>query len=291
MFQKLKHIFRHYFTPHHTNNYKARFLHMSYFITYAVLLIFLQTGTHWLSLYNPNILGYATDISVDKLLELVNKERLKNDLTPLTLSNELTSAATAKASDMFKFNYWAHVSPTGTTPWQFITGSGYKYIYAGENLAKNFDASQDVVTAWMNSPTHRANLLKPEYKEIGMAVVNGKLQGDETTLVVQEFGSRSVEVARQTDQQPIKQQTLPNYQGLADQNKNTNASTLSISSFRINKKVSIYLAEFLLGILCIDAIYMWKCKATRMSGHTLAHIIFILALLGAMGATGIGVIL
>jgi hypothetical protein len=289
MFQKVTHIFRHYFTPHHSNNYRARFLHGSYIITYIVLLLFVQTGTHWINDYNPNILGYATDITVDKIVQLVNEQRAKNNLDPLTVSTELSTAATAKAADMFKNNYWAHVSPTGTTPWQFITGSGYKYIYAGENLAKNFNASQEVVDAWMNSPTHRANLLKPEYKEIGMAVVNGKLQGDETTLVVQEFGSRSVEIAHQTSEQPIKPQVNPKYQGTSDQN---NIGTSSIlSTFRINKKLSIYLAEFLLGILCIDALYMWKFKATRVSGHTLAHIIFILALIGAMGATGIGVIL
>jgi hypothetical protein len=90
---------------------------------------------------------------------------------------------------MFSNNYWAHFSPQGKSPWDFIVGAGYTYTLAGENLAKNFNDSVGVVDAWMNSPSHRENLLKPGYKEIGFAVVNGTLNGEETTLVVQMFGA------------------------------------------------------------------------------------------------------
>jgi hypothetical protein len=266
-------------------------LHGSYFIFYILLLLFVQTSTFWVNKLFPDVLGYATDISVEKVLDLVNQERTKNNLSPLSLNTDLSTAATAKAADMFKNNYWAHVSPKGTTPWEFITGSGYKYIYAGENLAKNFETSQDVVVAWMNSPTHRANILKPEYKEIGIAVMNGSLQGDATTLVVQEFGSRTLGDARQPN--VPAENAAPNLQAqVSDQAVVVDQeSPAPASSFRINRKASIYIAEFLLLILCIDAIYMWKFKATRLTGHTIAHIIFMLALIGAMGATGLGVIL
>lgn len=289
MIGHLRHFLRHYFTPYHTNNYRAAVLHSSYFITYLILLLFVQTSTSWMKKIDPDILGYATDITAEKIVELVNRERAKYNLSELTVSNELAGAATAKASDMLKFNYWAHVSPTGTTPWEFITGAGYKYIYAGENLAKNFNVSSDVVDAWMNSPTHRANLLKPEYREIGVSVINGKLQGDDTTLIVQEFGARSREIAKNTKVETPPGPQIPAYQGSSAQIPAQ--KTNPISYLRINKKVSLYITEFLLVVLCIDALFMWKFKTDRITGHTLSHIIFLMALLGAMGATGIGVIL
>jgi hypothetical protein len=251
-------------------------------------------------------LGYATDITVEEIITLVNQERTKDGLNPLTQSSELTSAATAKGTDMFANDYWAHISPTGTTPWEFITKSGYQYTYAGENLAKSFSTAQDVVDAWMKSPSHKANILKPEYKEIGIAVLNGHLSGEETTLVVEEFGSRSGTQLAQgqpgtppndaagqpagqpnavTKSAPVAQ--IPVVRGSQGNQSQVKSFFLSVTT----KTVSLWLAEFLLVVLFIDSIFIWKHKTIRVSGHSLAHIAFLLALLGAMGATGIGVIL
>jgi uncharacterized protein YkwD len=72
-------------------------------------------------------------------------------------------------------------SPDGTEPWDFILGEKYDYIYAGENLAKNFSTFDDVVEAWYNSPSHKENLLNKNYTEMGFAIVNGELNGYETT--------------------------------------------------------------------------------------------------------------
>src|SRR3972149_9762200 len=97
---------------------------------------------------------------------------------------------------MFQENYWSHYSPDGKTPWDVILGAGYKYEYAGENLAKNFLFSNGFVDAVMNSTTHRDNLLKKEYTEVGYAIVNGTLNGEQTTLVVQEFGKPMTSVSQ-----------------------------------------------------------------------------------------------
>jgi hypothetical protein len=134
------------------------------------------------------VLGYASDINVTDLLKYTNEQRKANNLSELRLNEKLTNAAQKKATHMFEKNYWAHISPDGIEPWDFILGENYDYVYAGENLAKNFSHSKDVVVAWLNSPSHRDNLLSPNYDEVGFSVENGVLNGYETTLVVQFFG-------------------------------------------------------------------------------------------------------
>jgi hypothetical protein len=178
----------HFLVPHERNNFRAKAVHFHSLVSYLIFFIaigFLINATG----AKGNVLGYATDITIEKLLELTNKERADKGLQPLTYNQQLAVAAKGKADDMFARNYWAHYAPDGTTPWSFILGSGYKYEYAGENLAKNFMFSDGVVQAWMDSPTHRENILRAEYTDIGFAIVDGVLNGEETTLVVQMFGT------------------------------------------------------------------------------------------------------
>ena len=297
MLTNLQKKLHHYFLPHESNNYRAKTLHSSSVVFYILLIISFQL---FMSLYkriNPNVLGFATDISVDKILNLVNQKRTEANLQPLSISNELNTAATSKGNDMFSKDYWAHVSPTGATPWVFINSAGYEYIYAGENLARNFNTAEEVVEAWMNSPTHRANILKSEYNDIGLAVINGKLNGEDTTLVVQEFGTPSKSSVAQVPTNQQKLQVLPENNQLAKAETTVLAEKQSKTQINslvmpyINKSISLVVAEFLLIILFIDSIYLWRTKTARLSSHSLAHIIFFGALLGAMGATGIGSIL
>lgn len=296
MIKKIKNTLRHYFFPHESNNYKARSLHSSSLLFYIILLFFVQTAGGFVNRTQPQILGYAKDITVERILDMVNQKRKSADLQPLSLSPELTTAATEKAADMFGKNYWAHISPTGVTPWVFIKSAGYDYLYAGENLAKSFDTADEVIKAWMNSPTHRANLLKPEYTEIGLAVMNGRLSGEETTLVVQEFGTKMVQPSKEIVN---NKENNTQYQGAGDVASNTNETFSGIIEttnrpllpFRLSKSFSLIVAEFLLVILFIDSIFILKNKTVRISGHSLAHIIFLAALIGAMGITGAGVIL
>ena len=133
------------------------------------------------------ILGFATNVKLVDLFDQTNLERDQLGLKKLKYNLVLEDIAKQKAADMFNDNYWAHVAPDGRTPWDFFQESNYKYLYAGENLAKDFDKTPNLIQAWMNSPTHRENIVNPNYTEIGFAVVNGKLDGEETTLVVQEF--------------------------------------------------------------------------------------------------------
>ena len=124
-----------------------------------------------------------------EIIALTNSERKQNTVSQLTEDALLDQAAQAKAEDMARNGYFSHVGPDGKTPWQWISASGYQYQYAGENLAVRFVDSKDVVNAWMESPTHRENMVKPVYTQIGVGVAEGMYQGQPASYVVQYFGT------------------------------------------------------------------------------------------------------
>ncbi len=155
-----------------------------------VLSIFIATVFSVSQIFTT--LTYAASINTLELDTQTNIERTSVDLHGLRLDSQLSSAALAKANDMIAENYWSHNSPSGTTPWSFISGSGYKYTVAGENLAMGFSNSKDVVDGWMASPAHKANVLDKSYTDVGYAVVEGELIGSHTTLVVAMYGNRSI---------------------------------------------------------------------------------------------------
>lgn len=278
---------RHWFLPHPANNHKAKLLHPSGLALILCLILTIQIGFHLLHRYTPNILGVATDIRVEELLRLTNDERRKAGLSQLKLDPTLSEAATAKAQYMFEHNYWAHTAPDGTNPWDFFKKSGYSYLHAGENLAKEFDRSDGVVSAWMASPSHRANMIRPEYEDIGFAVVNGKLLGEDTTLVVQLFGTRqSGAVAnRPIEIGPTLSPLLPASVAVGGM------QTARKNWFPLAKGSSLLLGFILMLLLLIDGFTLWRMKAVRLSSHNIAHIFFIASLIGAIYFTGIGIVL
>ena len=123
------------------------------------------------------------------VMAAANAERIELGLPPLAESNELNAAAAAKVRDMFDRQYFAHVSPSGEDAADLAAEAGYAFIMIGENLALgNFENSQALVRAWMESPGHRANILDVRYQEIGIAVGQGVFEGKPTWLAVQIFG-------------------------------------------------------------------------------------------------------
>lgn len=127
-------------------------------------------------------------IDPDQVVVLANHDRVFSGLTPLRQNSLLNRAAYAKAQEMLSHDLFDHYMPDGHTPWDFIVATGYDYAYAGENLAVGWQTATSQHQAWMNSATHRANLLNPNYRDIGVAVVDGILEGKVTTVVVQMFG-------------------------------------------------------------------------------------------------------
>lgn len=183
-------FFNYLFLPHHSNDQKPRILHHSSILVIAFVLLLFQLSLNILKQSKPEILGYASRISIDEVFKLVNEKRSEAGLSPLKLDSALSQAARNKGEDMLNKDYWAHVSPDGVEPWKFFLDVGYKYRYAGENLARDFSDAASVVSAWMASPTHRDNILSPKYEDIGLAVVEGDLSGTDATIVVQLFGTR-----------------------------------------------------------------------------------------------------
>jgi uncharacterized protein YkwD len=126
------------------------------------------------------------------VIELTNEERLENDTQPLVRNPVLDEAARMKAEHMAANEYFSHYSPDGVSPWYWFDEAGYVYAHAGENLAIHFTDSSEVVDAWMDSPTHRENIVNRQYTEIGVGTAKGTFEGYDTVYVVQLFGTPGV---------------------------------------------------------------------------------------------------
>jgi uncharacterized protein YkwD len=131
----------------------------------------------------------ASEINVKNIISLVNKAREERNISALKENEKLNDIAADKLSDMISNKYFAHTSPTGVTPWSWYQKEGYDYKYAGENLAINFFTAEDEQKAWMNSETHRKNILNDKFHEIGVAVGAGEINGQNAIIAVQEFGT------------------------------------------------------------------------------------------------------
>jgi len=310
--------FKDLFTPHPSNNHKARILHPASLSVIVALFLVGQFFLNFFTLVSPAVLGYASNISPEKIIELTNQKRAELGLSPLTNNAFLNEIAQRKAADMFAFNYWAHTSPSGRDPWSFFREVGYKYIYAGENLARDFMDSASVVEAWMNSPTHKDNIINPNYKEIGVAVVNGTLNGVETTLVVQVFGTPPPTTTAQRKVTPPKieeekkeiaqkettpvvvpelggssfvEEQIPLRNVALAQAENETSSPPLFSPFWVTKTIAIFLLGIVLGTLVLDAILVAQRQTIRLSGKNVAHLLFIGTLLLAIILTTPGAIL
>ncbi len=178
--------------PYHTNLFAIKrplrlmvamgvFLAMSGFLFVAALVV----GTP-----PSNIQGAATSLSAAHLLALVNLTRQEAGIAPLEVNPALEQAATHKAQHMMDNGYWNHTDPnSGTTPWHFIDAAGYPYAKAGENLARDFNDSQKVIEAWLNSPAHKTNMLESSYAHTGIGIAYGLQDNKPTILIVQLFAA------------------------------------------------------------------------------------------------------
>ena len=163
-------------TTQEKTNYHKKAILAEIAIGFAMLAVF----------FTPAV--KASDITVEIVIKLVNEARRVAHVAALQKNDMLQKAAEEKAQDMIDNNYFAHISPQGKTPWDWINKNDYDYRYAGENLAINFTNAEEEQKAWMNSPTHKKNILNENYSETGVAVKRGMIEGQEAIVVVQMFG-------------------------------------------------------------------------------------------------------
>lgn len=273
--------FIHHFLPHPYHKTRARLLSQGALLSYILTVVLLIAALKVLPGLFPGVLGYASNIKVNDLLELTNKTRKSEGLSTLRLNPSLTKAAEKKAEHMFKNDYWSHVAPDGTDPWSFILTEGYDYTYAGENLAKNFSTSDDVVDAWFKSPSHRENLMSSNYDEVGFAVVNGVLDGYETTLVVQMFGrprNKALVVSPQEELE-LLDELESKHVALSPSVEEIPQVLPAVDVSLISRYLSLSFGFFLVVLLVLDLWYSKKKGIPKFTGHTFAHIIILLVVL------------
>lgn len=182
--------------PHKANQFRPRAVGR-YGIAIIVLLVLLSQGAYN-GITGRGVLGTEAQVTASGLLTATNKAREDQGIAPLAINNKLVDAAQLKVQDMFAKQYWDHTAPDGATPWHWFGEVKYIYSDAGENLAKNFTTSNGAVDAWLASPTHRENLLKSSYKDVGFAVMSGALNGKPTTLIVALYGTLGVSAVQGT---------------------------------------------------------------------------------------------
>jgi hypothetical protein len=291
--------FRHFFTPHHTNNFRAKLLHNSGI--FAIIGIVLVGNVFIRLLDNPqlHILGFTSSISIDEVVRATNETRASSGLKPLAYNEKLADAARRKAANMLSENYWAHNSPSGKSPWVWFKEAGYSYVFAGENLAKDFGDTGRMMNAWMASPTHKDNIINSKYTEIGIAVVPGSLEGKETVLVVQLFGAPSsgavpqvaavkttsptpaatpapVEVAEVKGQEVA--QLVPSDVEILQINPTSSPVAIvpaKYNSFTLSRVLNIITTALFMLALIVDLFLAQSQRLSRRVGNNWAHILFI----------------
>lgn len=283
----MKDFLFHLFIPRESNNHRAKILHHTNLFLTIVFLILASFLIQGIKGAFPSVLGIKADISSEELLFLTNKERQNVGVGSLILNDKLSEAASKKAQDMFNNNYWAHNSPTGKTPWVFIKSSGYKYVYAGENLARGFATADAAIKAWMASPNHRSNMLSENYQDVGFAVAVGKINGEETVLIVEELGNLHMPVAKSKIADVATAEdvnTIPNNIQAVHKQPLINTSSLSSNVYYVF--IVVFIAALLLDMIVIE-----KKKIMRFVGHNIDHILYLLLILILAGIWGKGVII
>ena len=298
----------HFTYPRHSNDHKAKALHTSTLLLLTFSLVLYQLFLQLFPITGLRILGYASQIPSSEIVNLTNQKRLEAGLSQLTNNPLLETAARVKGEHMLEQDYWAHIAPDGTEPWAFFTDVGYQYRYAGENLARDFSNPQSAFDAWIASPSHKDNLLSSKYTEIGVAVVEGDLDGVDTTIIVQLFGTQLsdslteatiAEAATEVVITPIPTTFVsltPTPSSLAvaqltsmpspPPSENLIASTgpitaegqsvrSLISPFDTTRLVSLVTIVSLLVVMVVDGIVVSRRKINRIGGRNFAHFAFL----------------
>ncbi len=160
--------------------------------TVAILLAAFVAFKIFFSLFLPNQhVLLASDLTADNILKAINQQRALRNIVVLNTNDKLTLAAQAKSNDMQARHYFSHVDPDGNYIWDTIVADGYTpYAELGENLAIEFYNTDSLISAWMNSPEHRSNILQEGFRDQGMGLAFGDVQQNQYySAVTNTFGT------------------------------------------------------------------------------------------------------
>lgn len=174
----------------------------------------------------------STAVDIDNLLFQHNKIRKENFLPEFKYNSRLSTSASLKGYEMVIYDCWSHYCPEGKSPWKFFEESFYEFVIAGENLAEGFFEVNDVMDAWMNSKSHKDNILNSEFTEIGFSVLDTDYLGKvNNKLVVVHFGK-----SFKQDQMPAKKIIItspPNKTSVEDGIININGVTQDFDAINL----------------------------------------------------------
>lgn len=174
-----------FFIAQEENDFRPPILSYKAFVIYGLILLLLR-------LFLGNLATHGATVDSKTLMDLINFERQQRNLNTLVTNTKLVSAATSKSQDMIDRDYFAHIDPEGNYVWYRVENAGYApYKILGENLAVDFSSSEGMVKAWIDSPSHRANLLHQDFADQGLAALWGDYQNRYTNLTTSLFGTLS----------------------------------------------------------------------------------------------------
>ena len=196
--------------------------------------------------------AYLSTVDANNIIKLTNKERNGHNLNTLESNDILAKAAYAKGEALFKNQTFSHtIDDKKFSAW--VKEAGYGYSFVGENLAIDFVSSEGVIKAWLDSPTHRKNLLNEKFSEIGVAVLEGKFQGETTTIVVQIFGTPlNYELATANNSEVLKLKNSDNVLSefkIEDENLLTNVENNSSTTTVLKSNHTLSNSENYLTVL------------------------------------------
>lgn len=225
-----------FFIPNNENNFAPHSMQKLAMVGMLFLIVLSFTATNALSLLWISSEWMVGTVLPAVIVDLTNEERSSDALGTLRRNTTLDQAAKLKAEDMAQNEYFAHYSPTGVSPWHWFGKVAYNFVHAGENLAIHFTDSGEVVEAWMESPSHRANIMNGNYTEIGVGTAEGTYQGYQTVYIVQLFGTPSAPTVAQIPS--VQGETIALAQGSTTQDEEVLSESVSIS-----ETVEVYEAE------------------------------------------------
>lgn len=213
----------------------------------------------------PNI-AYFSNLNDETIINLSNQERQKLNIPALNANQYLAQAAHLKADAIIESQSFSHtIGDNSFSHW--VKQTGYDYDIIGENLAIDFISSEGVIKGWMNSPDHKKNLLEPRFKEIGVAVKEGMINGEKSIIVVQILGSPKISISLnkiKTDSLPydsepiISQEKKPAYVNFKLRPLVSNFISANLKNSLLEKGLAgkndllLYVNYFILSILILE---------------------------------------